>query len=64
MLSLALLLALASTDPSTCEEQKDLLAMAIGTDGMPIIAYCDGTNDELRVVHCANRFCLPYLRED
>jgi hypothetical protein len=40
------------------------VAMAIGTDGMPIIVYYDGTDDsQLKVIHCANRYCLPYIRD-
>ncbi len=39
------------------------VAMAIGTDGLPIIAYYDSVNGDLKVAHCANRFCMPHVRE-
>lgn len=32
-------------------------AIAIGTDGFPIIAYNDPVNDDLYVAHCANTAC-------
>ena len=33
-------------------------AITIGTDGLPIIAYFDRTNMALKVLKCANVFCL------
>jgi hypothetical protein len=32
-------------------------AIAIGTDGLPIIAYWDNANRNLRVAHCGNLAC-------
>jgi len=37
-------------------------SVTIGTDGMPIIAYYDGYSTDLKVMHCSNNFCLPYVR--
>jgi hypothetical protein len=36
--------------------------ITIGVDGMPIISYGDPW-DNLHVLHCSNRFCLPYWRQ-
>ena len=35
-------------------------AITIGTDGLPVIAYFDGTNYNLKVVKCTNPFCISY----
>jgi predicted regulator of Ras-like GTPase activity (Roadblock/LC7/MglB family) len=32
-------------------------SLTIGADGLPVIAYCDGTNVDLKVAHCANAAC-------
>jgi hypothetical protein len=37
-------------------------SVTIGTDGMPIIAYYDGNTTDLKVMHCSNNYCLPYVR--
>ena len=37
-------------------------SVTIGTDGMPILAYYDGNTTDLKVMHCSNVFCLPYVR--
>ncbi len=36
--------------------------IAIGTDGMPIIIYTSYVNFSVRVIHCSNTFCTPYVR--
>jgi hypothetical protein len=33
-------------------------SITIGTDGLPVISYYDATDDDLKVVKCANPFCL------
>jgi predicted regulator of Ras-like GTPase activity (Roadblock/LC7/MglB family) len=33
-------------------------SITIGTDGLPVISYWDGINDDLKVAKCANPFCL------
>jgi hypothetical protein len=33
-------------------------SITIGTDGLPVISYYDGTNKDLKVTKCANSFCL------
>ncbi|MEE8131858.1 MAG: hypothetical protein V3T98_02330, partial [Candidatus Paceibacterota bacterium] len=35
-------------------------SITIGIDGLPIISYRDDSNDSLKVVHCANPYCIPY----
>jgi hypothetical protein len=38
-------------------------AVTIGNDGLPLISYqLAGAFGDLRVVHCSNVFCAPYLR--
>jgi len=37
-------------------------SLTVGTDGLPVISYYDDTNDDLKVAHCSNRFCVPYHR--
>jgi hypothetical protein len=36
-------------------------SIAIGADGLPVIAYFDNTNFDLKVAKCANVFCAPYF---
>jgi|GEM_PF-1092534 len=38
----------------------DFSTIAIGADGLPIIAYYDTTNGDLKVLHCGNDRCIPY----
>ena len=40
----------------------DYASMAVGSDGLPIIAHQIVGIQALRVTHCSNRFCLPYHR--
>jgi hypothetical protein len=37
-------------------------SITIGADGLPLVAYRDSTNGDLKVAHCTNTFCVPYLR--
>lgn len=37
-------------------------SVTVGRDGLPLVGYSDTVNDELRVAHCSNVFCVPYLR--
>jgi hypothetical protein len=37
-------------------------AVTIGVDGNPLIAFQDSVAQQLKVVHCSNPFCAPYLR--
>jgi len=32
-------------------------SITIGTDGLPVISYRDGTNEDLKVAHCGNASC-------
>ena len=33
-------------------------SIAIGTDGLGLISYYDGTNGDLKVAHCSNSLCI------
>lgn len=37
-------------------------SMTMGADGLPVIAYHDITNGNLKVVKCANATCMPFVR--
>jgi hypothetical protein len=37
-------------------------SITIGADGLGLISYRDDTNEDLKVVHCENAFCSPYIR--
>jgi hypothetical protein len=37
-------------------------SITIGGDGLGLVSYYDDTNGDLKVVHCSNTFCVPYLR--
>jgi hypothetical protein len=37
-------------------------SITIGVDGLALVAYHEPLNEELRVAHCSNRFCTPYVR--
>jgi hypothetical protein len=34
----------------------------VGSDGLPMIAFTEATEDGLAVVHCSNPLCVPYFR--
>lgn len=34
-------------------------SLAIGADGLPVIAYRDGTAEAVNVVHCGDQTCTP-----
>jgi predicted regulator of Ras-like GTPase activity (Roadblock/LC7/MglB family) len=37
-------------------------SVTVGADGLPLVSFYDATNLDLKVAHCANRFCVPYHR--
>jgi hypothetical protein len=37
-------------------------AVTIGADGLGLISYFDETDNDLKVAHCENTFCVPYFR--
>jgi hypothetical protein len=40
-------------------------SITVGTDGLPVISYLDRTNMgnySLKVAHCSNAFCTPFVR--
>jgi hypothetical protein len=47
---------LSTVDP-TAGRLGSVTSLAIGTDGNPVISYSDGTNDDLKVVHCNDPAC-------
>jgi len=36
--------------------------MTIGADGNPIVAYYDGTPQDLKVWACGNALCNPFIK--
>jgi Collagen triple helix repeat (20 copies) len=40
----------------------DDTSVTIGADGLGLISYYDVSNGDLKVAHCSNTFCVPYLR--
>ena len=43
-------------------DMAGVASVTIGTDGMPIITYYNPETTDLKVMHCSNAFCLPYVR--
>jgi hypothetical protein len=39
----------------------DVLGLTIGVDGLPLVAYYDSADTDLKIIHCANAFCAPYF---
>jgi len=37
----------------------EFTSITIGTDGLPIISYQDGTNGDLKVAKCGSNICIP-----
>ena len=37
-------------------------SITLGTDGLPVIAYHDITNGDLKVVKCSSPTCMPFVR--
>jgi cell shape-determining protein MreC len=37
-------------------------SITVGSDGFGLISYYDATNGDLKVAHCSNTFCSPYVR--
>ena len=38
------------------------VSLALGADGLPVIAYHDITNGNLKVVECSSAICMPFVR--
>jgi len=38
------------------------VSLALGADGLPVIAYHDITNGNLKVVECSSATCMPFVR--
>ncbi len=48
-----------TTVDETTDEVGSFTAIAVGTDGFPVISYFDDTNDDLKVVKCDDAACEP-----
>jgi hypothetical protein len=40
----------------------EFTSVTIGADGLGLISFYDFMTDDLKVAHCANTFCVDYLR--
>ena len=38
------------------------VSLALGADGLPVIAYHDMTHGDLKVVKCSSATCMPFVR--
>jgi len=51
----------AGNNVITVDNSTDIVgqwsSIAIGTDNNPVISYSDGTNNDLKVIHCGNASC-------
>jgi hypothetical protein len=43
-------------------ESSPVVALTMGADGLPLVAFYDTTLHQLVVGHCSNVFCVPYFR--
>ena len=37
-------------------------SITLGADGLGLISYYDTTNADLKVLHCSNTLCQPFVR--
>jgi hypothetical protein len=37
-------------------------SITIGSDDFPLISYRDASNADLKVAHCSNALCTPFVR--
>ena len=54
-----------STSINVIDSQGDVgkyPSITIDPYGLPLISYYDFTNGDLKTIHCANKFCVPYYR--
>ena len=54
--------AVTTVDTGGTANVGQYTSITIGADGLPVIAYYDLTNGDLKVAKCANSFCRPYFR--
>jgi hypothetical protein len=54
--------AVLATVDNSAPEVGRFTAVTIGADGLPLIAYYDFSNQDLKAAHCSNVFCTPYFR--
>jgi hypothetical protein len=53
--------SLSSVDTSPADGGR-FSSATLGRDGLGLFSYYDWTNGDLKVAHCSNTFCIPYLR--
>jgi hypothetical protein len=54
--------SLAILDGSLATHVGQWSSITIAPDGFPMISYWDVTNGHLKVAHCSNPTCTPYVR--
>ena len=47
---------------TTLDTVGQYTSVTIGADGLPLISYFGSDEDDLKVAHCTNPFCVPYFR--
>jgi hypothetical protein len=53
---------LSTVDPGGTALVGSYASITLAADGLGLISYRDSTNGDLKVAHCSNALCTPYVR--